>query len=186
VATLRAVGYVEGAVFAESQLGRAEAIRGDLAAARERMSRLLAEVGDTKPTVAVDLASALAEAETDDGDAASGLLVLDDALAAAGGNAGVYAVAADRVRGRALARLGHVEDAAEVLARGISESEANGLGYERALLRLAWQELAHLMGREPDPTDLQQARDELADLGVLATRVDALVAHALAVSSTSG
>jgi tetratricopeptide (TPR) repeat protein len=179
IITLRAVGYTEGAIFSESQLGRAEAIRGDLDAARARMTRLLEEVGETKPTVAVDLASALAEAEAEVGDPRSGLAVLEKALAAAGGHAGVYTVAADRVRGRALARLGRFDEAAAVISMAISEAEASRLGYERALLRLAEQELAQLSGQEPDEGDLVVARTELAALGVTPERLSALVAAAL-------
>jgi tetratricopeptide (TPR) repeat protein len=180
VSTLRAVGYIEGAIFAESQLGRAEAIRGDLPAARARLSTLLAEVGETKPIVAVDLASALAEAGVDDGDASAGLTLLEEVLAAAGGNAGIYTVAADRVRGRALARMGRLDEAADLLNRALAEAEASGLGYERALLRLANQELAKLSGLEPDDADLARGRRELTDLGVVASQVDALVMNALA------
>jgi class 3 adenylate cyclase/tetratricopeptide (TPR) repeat protein len=179
VATLRAVGYTEGAIFAESQLGRAEAIQGDMDAASTRMTRLLDEVGDTKPTVAVDLASALAEALTEAGNPADGLTTLETALAAAGGNAGVYAVAAERVRGRALARVGRHDEAAGALDAAIAEAEASGLGYERALLRLAQQELAHLMGGTPDEHELEVARAELSALGVTPSRLSALTNSAL-------
>ncbi len=151
LSTLRAVGYTEGAIFAESQLGRAAAIRGDMHTARGTMARLMAELGGATPTDAVDLATAFAEAEVDVGDPAHGLAVLDRALSAAAGGAGVYSAAAERVRSRALARLGRLEEATRAHQAAVADASANGLGYELALLELAAQELAHMSNREIDP-----------------------------------
>jgi tetratricopeptide (TPR) repeat protein len=179
LATLRAVGYVEGAVFAESQLGRAQALRGKTDEARATLTRLIGEVEGSTPTDAVDLASALAEAEVDAGDPARGLSLLEGALAAAGGDAGVYAAAAERVRTRALARLGRYDEAGAALDRAVTEATANGLGYERALLRLAQQELAVSSGQPVDPREIEATGSELRALGVLESHVSALVASAV-------
>ena len=183
LATLRAVGYTEGAVFAESQLGRAQAIRGNLQEARDTLTRLIGEVGAISPTDAVDLACALAEAEVDAGDPARGLTALDEALSAASGDAGVYTAAAERVRTRALTRLGRYDEAAATLARAVAEATSNGLGYERALLRLAEQELRLSQGRPADPAEVDAAEVDLRVLGVLDAHVTELVGTALGATA---
>jgi class 3 adenylate cyclase/tetratricopeptide (TPR) repeat protein len=174
-ATLRAVGYREGAAFAESQLGRAGAKRGDVGAARDSFTRLLEELDAQLPAEAVDLACALAEAELDAGDPGRGLEVIDTALAAASEGAGVYSAAAERVRGRALTRLGRRDEARAALDVAIAEADANGLGYERALLRLAEQELAVASNAPVDQAEVDRAIESLAQLGVLPEAVTELV-----------
>jgi len=177
--TLRAVGYSEGAIFAESQLGRAAAIRGDAEQARQVMTRLITEVGGTTPTDAVDLATAFAEAEVDAGDAAHGLHILESALSAAAGDAGVYTAAAERVRGRALARLGRFDESRAAIDTAVAEARAGGLGYELALLLVASQELAQLSGGTADEALIDRAVGELASLGVTSERIDTIVAKVL-------
>jgi class 3 adenylate cyclase/tetratricopeptide (TPR) repeat protein len=178
-ATLRAVGYREGAAFAESQLGRVRAKRGDVGAARDSFTRLLDELDAQLPAEAIDLACALAEAELDAGDPARGLEVIDTALAAASEGAGVYTAAAERVRGRALARLGRREEARAALDVAIAEADANGLGYERALLRLAEQELAVAWHLPVDQAEIDRAVETLTRLGVLPAAVTELVTAAV-------
>jgi predicted ATPase len=171
LATLQAVGFTHAA-FAESQLGRAHAVLGDLDEAERLRAHLMSS--GTPPVDVVDLAIAVAEAEVDAGDVASALEVLETTTAAIG-DVGVYAAALARVRARALAHLGRHDEAARSIDEGIEQCDVYGLGYERALLRLAEQELRRTADERVDDAEVSTAAEALRALDVTESYIEALV-----------
>jgi class 3 adenylate cyclase/tetratricopeptide (TPR) repeat protein len=173
--TLQAVGYGEGEAFARTQLGRIAALGSDVEGARVMLTELLAQLTQSHPALAVDTACALAELEVENGSPQRALEILDNALKAVAGDAGVYAAAATRVRGRALAHLGDIDAAASVLAAGAEIASASGLDYEYALTRLAAEELSALRGDPVSVAVIDEVTKSLTGFGLTPERVSDLV-----------
>jgi len=155
---LRASAFVDGAPFVDQQLGRLLAKRGDTAAAIDVLGavyRELVELG--KNVAAFDAALCLADAHLDAGDVASALELLDTAQGRAGSDAALLAPLAALVRGRALASLGRLDQAADLFARGVAAARAQGLAYELVLLLRAAAGLAQVRGLAPNAGELEEA-----------------------------
>ena len=137
---LRASAFVDGATFAEQQLGRLLARRGDTDAAIEVLGAVHAELDALGQTMtAFEAALHLADAYTDRGDPLVALDIRDAAAARAGADAAHLDAHDALVRGRALAALGRLDEAAGVVAGGVSAARQKALAYELDLLvRLSW------------------------------------------------
>ncbi len=176
IATLQAVGYTEGAAFARTQLGRIRAVSGEVDDARAILEELVDQLTQTHPALAVDPACALAELEVDAGRPAIAVDILDAALRAVDGEAGVYAATELRVRARALIHLGRLDEADAVVANGTATAEAAGLDYEHALLGVASAELSLARGEPVDRPRLEAVMAALEALGVTSERIASLAA----------
>jgi class 3 adenylate cyclase/tetratricopeptide (TPR) repeat protein len=132
---LRASAFVDGATFAEQQLGRLLARRGETDAAIELLGAVHAELDAIGQTMsAFEAALHLADALTDRGEPHRALELRDAAAARAGPDAAHLDAHDALVRGRALAALGRVDEAAGVVAGGVSAAEDKALAYELELL----------------------------------------------------
>jgi class 3 adenylate cyclase/tetratricopeptide (TPR) repeat protein len=178
LAFMSAAGYLDGIALATAQLGRAltgtenfDDARALLSAARQNLVGL--QVADV-----VELACAAAELEVDAGDPDAAAAILNPLQHLGASELGVYSAELARVRVRVAARTGDLVSAAEILAIGVATADREGLGYERARLRLAAQELAVCAGEKVDTEEISRATVELTALGVLPLRVASLVAAA--------
>jgi class 3 adenylate cyclase/tetratricopeptide (TPR) repeat protein len=132
---LRASAFVYGATFAEQQLGRLLARRGETDAAIEVLGAVHAELDALGQTMtAFEAALHLADAYTDRGDPRRALDIRDAATARAGADAAHLDAHDALVRGRALAALGRLDEAAGVVAGGVSAARQKALAYELDLL----------------------------------------------------
>jgi tetratricopeptide (TPR) repeat protein len=132
---LRASAFVYGATFAEQQLGRLLARRGETDAAIEVLSAVHAELDALGQTMtAFEAALHLADAYTDRGDPRGALDIRDAAATRAGADAAHLDAHDALVRGRALAALGRLDEAASVLADGVAAARQKALAYELDLL----------------------------------------------------
>jgi class 3 adenylate cyclase/tetratricopeptide (TPR) repeat protein len=132
---LRASAFVDGATFAEQQLGRLLARRGETDAAIEVLGAVHAELDAIGQTMtAFEAALHLADAHTDRGDPRRALELRDAAAARAGADAAHLDAHDALVRGRALAALGRLDEAAGVVAGGVSAADDKALAYELELL----------------------------------------------------
>jgi tetratricopeptide (TPR) repeat protein len=132
---LRASAFVDGATFAEQQLGRLLARRGETDEAIEVLRAVHAELDALGQTMsAFEAALHLADAYTDRGDPRGALDLRDAAATRAGADAAHLDAHDALVRGRALAALGRLDEAADVVASGLSAAEDKALAYELGLL----------------------------------------------------
>jgi tetratricopeptide (TPR) repeat protein len=132
---LRASAFVYGATFAEQQLGRLLVQRGETDAAIEVLSAVHAELDALGQTMtAFEAALHLADAYTDRGDPRIALDIRDAAAARAGADAAHLDAHDALVRGRALAALGRLDEAAGVIAGGVASARQTSLAYELDLL----------------------------------------------------
>jgi tetratricopeptide (TPR) repeat protein len=132
---LRASAFVDGATFAEQQLGRLLARRGETDAAIELLGAVHAELDAIGQTMtAFEAALHLADAYTDRGEPRRALDLRDAAAARAGADAAHLDAHDALVRGRALAALGSLDEAAGVVSSGVSAAEDKALAYELDLL----------------------------------------------------
>jgi class 3 adenylate cyclase/tetratricopeptide (TPR) repeat protein len=132
---LRASAFVDGATFAEQQLGRLLARRGQTDAAIELLGAVHVELDALGQTMtAFEAALHLADAHIDRGDPRVALELRDAAAARAGADAAHLEAHDALVRGRALAALGRLDEAAGVVASGVSAAEDQALAYELGLL----------------------------------------------------
>jgi class 3 adenylate cyclase/tetratricopeptide (TPR) repeat protein len=150
---LRASAFVDGATFAEQQLGRLLARRGETDAAIELLSAVHAELDALGQTMtAFEAALHLADAYTDRGDPRRALDLRDAAAARAGADASHLDAHDALVRGRALAAVGRLDEAAAVVASGVSAAEDKALAYELALLLRLSSEIDHQRMNRGSPT----------------------------------
>jgi class 3 adenylate cyclase/tetratricopeptide (TPR) repeat protein len=149
---LRASAFVDGATFAEQQLGRLLARRGDTDDAIEVLSAVHAELDALGQTMtAFEAALHLADAYTDRGDPRRALELRDAAAARAGADAAHLDAHDALVRGRALAALGHLDEAASVVAGGVSAAEDKALAYELELLLRLSSDVDHQRSARGSP-----------------------------------
>jgi class 3 adenylate cyclase/tetratricopeptide (TPR) repeat protein len=165
--TQRAAGFIDGATFAEVQLARVLAARGEQDAAIALLERARADLlrlGQAHS--ALEAATHLADCLVAANRGWEALELLDDAVAAAGREAVVFAPGAAAVRGRALATVGERAQARAVVDEAIAGARRGGLRYELAHLLLLASEFAG----DGDATTARSARTEaheiLAALGV--------------------
>jgi class 3 adenylate cyclase/tetratricopeptide (TPR) repeat protein len=150
---LRASAFVDGASFAEQQLGRLLARRGETDEAIEVLGAVHAELDAIGQTMsAFEAALHLADAYTDRGDPRRALELRDAAAARAGADATTHLDAHDAlVRGRALAALGHLDEAAGVAATGVSAAKDRALAYELELLLRLSSDIDHQRSARGSP-----------------------------------
>jgi class 3 adenylate cyclase/tetratricopeptide (TPR) repeat protein len=147
IRTHRAVGFVDGALFDEIQLGRLLLGEGD----RDAAAATLRAVWDEAESLelhewVLQAAIHLAECHLEDGRAADAIAVLDEAERAAGPDAGVSATSVELIRARALALDRDVLAAREHTTAGITAAREMGLRYELGLLLLLDADLADRAG----------------------------------------
>jgi class 3 adenylate cyclase/tetratricopeptide (TPR) repeat protein len=183
---MRASAFVDGAAFAELQIGRLLVARGDPADAVEVLGRVhdeLAALGQPASALeaALHLADAMIEladqARSSDGPPRDGhgvavtveraLALLDEAEERAGGDAGWLAPASALVRSRALVAQGDLPAAADLVATGLERARAEELPYELVLLLRASAELATARGLQVDLGEVAEARRVGGSLGLL-------------------
>jgi class 3 adenylate cyclase/tetratricopeptide (TPR) repeat protein len=157
--THRAVGFTDGALFDEIQIGRLLLGEGDLEGATTVLKGVLHEatamgLNATVLDAAVPLAACLVAA----GDEAGALAVLDDAEQVAGADAGVLAASVALVRSQALAGRGDAEGARRARDEGIETARRLGLRYE----------LGSLLLLDGTPHERKEGEALLGSLGVAA------------------
>jgi tetratricopeptide (TPR) repeat protein len=150
---LRASAFVDGATFAEQQLGRLLARRGETNAAIDVLTAVYGELDALGQTMtAFEAALHLADAYTDSGDPRRALDLRDVAAARAGADAAHLDAHDALVRGRALAALGRLDEAAGVVASGVSAAEDKALAYELDLLIRLSSDVDHQRMARGSPT----------------------------------
>jgi tetratricopeptide (TPR) repeat protein len=162
----QAAGFVDGASFAEIQLGKVLAKSGDVDGARavlEHARDQLIDLGET-PT-ALEASIEIAGCCVQRGGAAEALRILDDAEELAGGEARVHAAPIARMRASALAQDGRFDEAMEVAEAGLKEAIDQGLPYEEAQLIKTKADIAIRTGGEVPTADLARADEILSGLG---------------------
>jgi class 3 adenylate cyclase/tetratricopeptide (TPR) repeat protein len=144
--------HMVDAIFADMQLARLEAAKGDLEAAVEafRAIRTVAQRLGEKHSQ-LEAAVHLSEIYTRLGDGTGALELLAAAQSEAGDDAELYACALARVRAGALASLGRTTEACSEIESGLTIAIGEGLQYEEALLLLARSKLGD--GCEGDNRD---------------------------------
>jgi class 3 adenylate cyclase/tetratricopeptide (TPR) repeat protein len=159
----RAHKALDAAIFAELQLARLKLSRGDEDAmavlARIRSEALAVGHSQSAVEASIYLGLGLVKAE----DAEGALELLAEAERASGGEAELYGSSVARVKALALAKLGRLQDAAEVALKGLARAREQGLMYEEALLLRTLAEFAtEAEGKEL----LEEAERLLQQLGV--------------------
>jgi class 3 adenylate cyclase/tetratricopeptide (TPR) repeat protein len=135
IRTFRAAGDPYGSLFAEMQLGRLMAGRGQTAEAVEAFDRLahkaiaLGQLG-----AALEAVTHKANALTASGRPDVALSELAQAEIAAGPEASLLKASVARARAEAYAALGQTADAAHHITAGLESARANDLAYDEVLL----------------------------------------------------
>jgi tetratricopeptide (TPR) repeat protein len=164
---LRASAFVDGATFAEQQLGRLLAKRGATGRAVALLGAVHAELaGLGQHTSALEAAVHLADGLVDGGEPARALELIDDAESQVSEESGWLAAPCAHVRGRALAALGDIDGAAAQIAVGIEHARSQELPYELALLLETSAELAVGGGGVAAPAVIAEAREIAGSLGL--------------------
>ncbi len=165
IRVLRASDAKDPALFAETQLGRLYAERGDHEKAVPILEVARSQLLEEGQAVnSLEAAIYLAAAHLKAGDPNRALDLLEDAEAAAGSEVVVMAAMLGRVRGAALAVLGHKEAALAELNEALELASQQGLIYERALSLKACVDLS------PDARS-EEARSMQADAEALFERL---------------
>jgi class 3 adenylate cyclase/tetratricopeptide (TPR) repeat protein len=135
--THRAVGFVDGALFDEIQLGRLYLGEGDPAEASQILAAVLDEASRLSlHETALQAAVYLAQCRLIEGRAEDALEILASAEKAAGSDAAIFAASVALVRAEALTQRGDVDGARRERAAGISVAQRMRLQYELGLLLL--------------------------------------------------
>ena len=165
--TLRTGGRIEEAAFAETHLARTVAARGDVANAERMLRDALTELHALgSPMIALMTAVHVADVRLKQNDPAGALETLVAAEAAAGDDAAILAPSTAHVRALALAELGRLDEASDVVTDAIVVATDQGLVYERAMLVLAEAQIAARAGAEADAARIGSALADLRRLGV--------------------
>ena len=132
---MQAAEFDEGVAVIDIQLARILIERGQFAQAEASMSHTAAEFTRLqKHAFALEAGVVLAEARLSQSNAAAALDLLDRAAQAAGQDAKLIRPRTARVRARALAALGRIEDAENEIDNGIAAAREHALRYDEALL----------------------------------------------------
>lgn len=152
------LGVVLNLARALTRAGRTNEARGHL----ERADALVKQLDTHEPALGLRTAEVLLA----EGEPAAALSVLDRSAAVAGGSLTAdQAATAALLRARALAELGAITDATDVLTEGIDGARAAGLRFELACL------LEELAALDPERrTERAEAEALLGDLGVVTRR----------------
>ena len=142
--THRAVGFVEGILFDDIQLGRLLLAEGDAAEASLRLQAVVEEASALSlHATALEAAIRLAECRVAEGHPEDGLQILAAAEDAAGSEAAIFESSVALVRSRALESMGDAGAAREERAAGIAVARRMNLPYELGLLLTADDRPAH-------------------------------------------
>ncbi len=164
---LRASGIEDFAAHARVLEARIHLARGELDDAAQEAGAAVDAYREMGFAVdALEASIVLAEVHLETGQPVRALAVLDEALAAAPGEAAPLEARIQLVRGRALLALDRLEEAGEALVAGLDAAQEQDLPYEKALLlraRSQWRM------RSNGGTATQAAQDDEA-------RADALLA----------
>ncbi len=169
IRVLRASGVEFAASYAEMLLARAELVRGNVEAARELATPVIARFAEMGARMtALEAALVLAEVETEAGRPAEALALIEEAEEAAHGEGAPLRAHACLCRARALMRLGEWADSEEPLCdEGLSAAREFDQPYEEALLLAASAQLAATRGESTTAVELGAESDRLlARLGV--------------------
>lgn len=164
---MRASEFNDGAAYAEIQLARMLIELEKIADAEQMMERVAAEfmkIGQALSALEAVLVQSLAK--TAAGDPITALALLDNAASAVGEDARLFEPQIAEARARALAAMGNVAEAEEIIARGIKASRYYGLPYEEGLLLLSRIDIARDANLEPDSSDLEASGKILGGLGI--------------------
>ncbi len=132
---MQAAEFDEGVAVIDIQLARILIERGQFAQAEASMSHTAAEFTRLqKHAFALEASVVLAEARLSQSNPAAALDLLDRAAQAAGQDAKLIRPRTARVRARALAALGRLEDAENEIDNGIVAAREHALRYDEALL----------------------------------------------------
>jgi tetratricopeptide (TPR) repeat protein len=155
--THRAVGFTDGALFDEIQLGRLLLGEGDLPAATEILENALQEATSLSlQGTALEAAVHLAACRLQSGSADEGLAILLEAEEAAGSEAALFAASVGLVRAGALTQLGDVDGAREHRQEAVLAARRMDLLYELGLLLVV----------DDDPAAQAEGQAILEGLGV--------------------
>jgi hypothetical protein len=155
--THRAVGFTDGALFDEIQLGRLLLGGGDLSGATRVLEVVLQEASSLSLYgTALEAAVHLAACFLQEGRAQDALSMLAEAEQAAGSEAALFAASVGLVRAEALARLGDAEGARDQRGAAVTAARRMDLLYELGLL----------LAVEDDPAASAEGRAILDGLGV--------------------
>jgi class 3 adenylate cyclase/tetratricopeptide (TPR) repeat protein len=169
---LRAAGYVPHALFAETQRARIALERDRMDEALAALEAIAAEAATLgHPAIAFETVVHLAHAHAIAGDPEVGLAAVDEATAAAGDVAALFAVPVDRVRAESLTALGRLDEAERCLDSALTGAVRQRLLYEQLLVRRARRELRRRRGGEPNGEDVQEVDRLLHILGLTAETV---------------
>ena len=135
VRAFRAAGDAYSGIFAELQLGRLHAGRGDLSQAVEIFERLRLEaVGLGQVISALEAVTHKADALTELGQPERALVELAECERAAGADAELLRANVARARAAALIALGRTDEAFGQITSGLESARANELAYDEVLL----------------------------------------------------
>ncbi len=155
--THRAVGFVDGALFDEIQLGRLLLGEGDLPGATHVLEEVLGESRSLSLFgTALEAAVNLAACRVEEGRGQEALSILAEAEEAAGSDAAIFAASVGLVRAEALAQLGDLAGALEERASAVTAARRMDLLYELGLLLVL----------DDDPAATAEGRALLDSLGV--------------------
>jgi class 3 adenylate cyclase/tetratricopeptide (TPR) repeat protein len=165
VPTLAAAG-LDSVAFAEVQMGRVLASRGEFTEAMAMIERALDHIREMGQSITaidatVELAAALVSAGRPD-EAIDHLGGTDSRSSAAE----AFGARLHRVRARALSAMGRDDEAQLELLRGLEVADRRQDPYEKAMLTMALADLERRLGQPVDDETIEEARRTLADLGV--------------------
>ncbi len=164
--THRAVGFVEGVLFDEIQLGRLESARGDYETAIATLQRVIDEATSAGFQITTLEASIyLAETLVGQGRADQALDVLDAAEAAAGEDP-LLAASAALVRATALLATGKFVEAETAATAGIDAARAMGDRYKLGLVLELRADVRTRLGSDAGTLDRDESRALLAPLAL--------------------
>jgi len=93
--------------------------------------------------------------------------VVDDAVRAAGREAGHLQTKVSTTRARILVALDRHQEASAEVEAGLAVADQQGMEHDQAVLLRLRVELAHLRGESGRPGDLARAESIMATLGVV-------------------
>jgi predicted ATPase/class 3 adenylate cyclase len=170
IRVMRASGFTDGAAYAEIQFARILIQRNDIHTAitlLERVRRDFDQLGQAASSLEAALVQALAMLRA--GRAGQALDVLSASAAAAGVDAQLFEPQVAEVRARALVAIGRIQEAENVIEKGLTAAREFGLPYEEAMLLLARTEIARSADAETGRSDFEASKRILGDLGVYPT-----------------
>jgi class 3 adenylate cyclase/tetratricopeptide (TPR) repeat protein len=165
---VRASGFAEGVAFIEMQLARIHVDQGETDTAYTLLDGAKAEferLGNA--TLVLEAAIVRADGMLRTGEASAALALMDDHTRRFATGAASVRPKLAWVRGRALAALGRVRDAAAEFEAGLAAATSQGMRYDQARLLEARFECGQRHGGAFDPSDALLAQEIREGLGIL-------------------